>query len=81
MPRSSMGPPADAPAARLTADQIGRWAERIADGRDVFPADLANPDRTTLAVAVRAGLRDRLVRLVARSIAERVLRDGLPTWE
>jgi hypothetical protein len=65
----------------LTGDQIDRWAERIAAGRDVFPADLADPDRTSLAAAVRIRLRDRLVRLVARSVAERLLRGDRATQE
>jgi hypothetical protein len=82
MPRSSIGPPANAPAAtRLTTDQIDRWAERIAAGRDEFPADLTDPDRISLAAAVRVRLRDRLVRLVARSVAERMLRGGPATNE
>jgi hypothetical protein len=66
------------PAHRLAHDQIARWADRIADGRDEFPADLAEPDRSALADAVRLRLRDRLVRLVARAIAGRVAGANAP---
>jgi hypothetical protein len=68
-PRSRPAPRDTEPATGLTTDQIARWADRIADGRDEFPADLGEPDRSALAEAVRARLRDRLVRLVARAIA------------
>jgi predicted RNA-binding Zn ribbon-like protein len=69
-------PPRPAPVTPtgLTPDQIARWAERIADGRDEFPADVADPDRSALAAAVRGRLRDRLVRHVARAIAGRLAR-------
>ncbi len=66
------------PAADLTSEQIARWADRIADGRDEFPADLGGPDRAALADAVRGRLRDRLVRLVARAIAVRLARADAP---
>ena len=57
------------PPAGLTSDQIARWTDRIADGQDEFPADLSDPDRSVLAEAVRRGLRDRLLRHVARAVA------------
>ena len=65
-------------ANRLAHDQIARWADRIADGRDEFPTDLAEPDRSALAEAVRLRLLDRLVRLVARAIAARLARRDAP---
>jgi hypothetical protein len=64
------------PPPHLTADQVSKWAGRIADGRDPFPTDLADPDRSALAEAVRTRLRDRLQRHVARAIAERLARTG-----
>jgi hypothetical protein len=60
-------------ASNLTADQIARWADRIADGRDEFPTDLAEPDRSALAEAVRLRLRERLFQFVARAIAGRIV--------
>lgn len=66
------------PANRLAHDQIARWADRIADGRDEFPTDLADPDRSALAEAVRLRLRDRLMKLVARAIAARLARRDAP---
>jgi hypothetical protein len=77
-PRSRPAPREPEPATGLTTDQIARWADRIADGRDEFPADLADPDRSVLAAAVRARLRDRLVRLVARAIAGRMAGANTP---
>ncbi len=68
-------------ANRLAHDQIARWADRIADGRDEFPADLVEPDRSALADAVRLRLRDRLVRLVARAIAARLARRDTPATQ
>lgn len=59
----------------LSADQIGRWAELIAEGRDEVPVDLADADRERLKTAVRHRLRDRLVRLVARAIAMNLHRE------
>lgn len=80
MPRRNPTPSGSAPNLRqptldpagLTADQVAKWAERIAEGRDEIPADLADPDRTALAEAVHGRLRDRLIRHVARAIAERL---------
>jgi hypothetical protein len=60
------------PLPGLTADQIAKWADRIAAGRDEFPADLSEPDRSALADAVRGRLRDRLLRLAAQAVAHRV---------
>ena len=71
-------PRAPEPANGLTPDQIARWADRIADGRDEFPAALTDPDRAALADAVRGRLRDRLVRLVARAVAGRLARADAP---
>jgi hypothetical protein len=76
MSRSITDPPPEGggpTVPRLTADQVGRWADRIADGRDAFPAELADLERSALAAAVRARLRDRLVRLFARAAAEHLL--------
>ena len=53
----------------LTHEQVQRWAELIADGRDSFPADLAPPDRDRLLAEVRRRRRDRLVLHIARAIA------------
>lgn len=66
------------PASGLTPDQIARWADRIADSRDDFPVDLADPDRSALADAVRDRLRDRLVWHVARAVAARLARADAP---
>jgi hypothetical protein len=77
-PRSRPAPREPEPATGLTTDQIARWSERITDGRDEFPADLGEPDRTALAEAIRVRLRDRLVRLVARAIAGRVAGANAP---
>jgi hypothetical protein len=56
-------------ASRLTPEQVRRWAELIADGRDRFPADLQPPDREGLLAAVLRRRRDRLVQYIARAIA------------
>ena len=73
-PRRPPAPREPEPANGLTPDQIARWADRIADGRDEFPAALTDPDRAALADAVR----DRLVRLVARAVAGRLARADAP---
>lgn len=85
MSRPDSNPPHRPPATResehanrLAHDQIARWADRIADGRDEFPTDLAEPDRSALADAVRLRLRDRLITLVARAIAARAARRDAP---
>lgn len=53
----------------LTAEQIHRWAELIADGHSDFPVDLLAPDQDQLLTEVRRCLRARLVRFFARAIA------------
>ncbi|WP_149111520.1 hypothetical protein [Limnoglobus roseus] len=71
--------PEDFPQQPMTDEQLARWADRIADGRDAFPADPADADRTRLADAVRRRLRDRFIHHVARAIAARVARAVTPT--
>jgi hypothetical protein len=58
----------------LSDEQVGRWADVIADGRDDFPDGLPSPGRERLLAAVRERLRGRLVRLIARAIAARLHR-------
>jgi hypothetical protein len=72
-------PPASAPG--LTDDQVNRWADLIADGRDAFPEGLPAPDHERFLAAVRERLRGRLVRLIARAIAARLYRRARPGTE
>jgi hypothetical protein len=77
-------PPADSPPTPAPAPsdaQLDRWAELIADGRDVWPDDLPPPLRGRLEAEVRHRLRGRLVHLIARAIAARLRRDGRPETE
>jgi len=61
----------------LNADQIARWADRIAEGEDEFPAELSQLNRDALAEAVRARLRERLLHLIAGAVAHRMVKkDG-----
>jgi hypothetical protein len=86
MPRKSRSRPRPAPApapspgvappSTLTDEQVGRWADLIADGRGTLPDDLPPPDRARLLAAVRQRLRGRMVRLVARAVAARLRRPG-----
>jgi len=69
------------PATGLAEDQIDRWADLIADGRDAFPKGLPAPDHERLLGAVRERLRGRLVRLIARAIAARLYRRARPGTE
>lgn len=55
--------------ARLTPDQLDRWAGLIAAGQDEFPENLAAADRERLAEIVRHRLTDRLIRYIAQAIA------------
>jgi hypothetical protein len=66
---------------KLILEQIERWAELIADGRDTFPEGLAAPDHERLLAAVRERLSGRLVRLIARAIADRLYQRGRPRTE
>jgi hypothetical protein len=74
-----LAPPAD--LRGLTDDQVSRWADLIADGRDDLPDGLPPHDHERLAEAVRRRLRDRMLRLIARAIAARLRRDGRPGGE
>ena len=67
---------ADASASRLGDDEIGRLAEMIADGRCELPDDLPATDRQKLEAEVRRRLRERLIRLIARAIAQHLRRDA-----
>ena len=58
-----------------TAEQLARWADRIADGRDDFPSALAKSDRDQLAELVRERLRNRLIRHISRAVANRLGND------
>ena len=58
------------------ADQIVIWADRIAEGRDEFPSALGEPDHTLLADSVRDRLRNRLIRHIALTIANRLGREN-----
>lgn len=60
------------PSIALTDDQIHRWAEVIADGRDTVPIDLLPADRERLLGAARQRLRNRLIHVIARAIAARI---------
>jgi hypothetical protein len=68
--------PGPTPASALDDDQICRWADRIAEGRDGMPDDLPPPDRDRLAAEVWRRLRDRLIRHVARAIAAQIRREA-----
>ena len=60
--------------APLTVDQLRRWAPMIADGQDQFPENLQPEDREKLLKEVRHLLRERLLNLVARAIANHIVR-------
>ena len=62
--------------AELSREQIERWAERIADGRDKFPEELSGSNRDRLSSEVRRRLRNRLIHLIARAIAANLRRDA-----
>ena len=58
--------------AALTRAQIEKWACAISEGRDAFPKAIGVEDRNKLAHEVRKRLRRQLLRLVAKSIAQRL---------
>jgi hypothetical protein len=61
-----------------SVERLRRWAELIAVGEAPLPADLPTEDlRIVLAETARLR-RDRLVRLVARAIAQDLEGDGGP---
>jgi hypothetical protein len=57
-------------------DQIEHLAMLVADGKVPFPIDWPPDRQATLAVLVRARRRDRLLKLIARMIADDLLRPG-----
>ncbi|MFM7148764.1 MAG: hypothetical protein ACKO23_02880 [Gemmataceae bacterium] len=73
MPRSQRASP-----GTLNDDQVARWADRIAEGRDDFPEALTPGDRQRLLAAVRKRHHDRLVGLIARAIAWQLHRQRSP---
>ena len=75
MPPTDAPRPAPGPEAyphRLTEDQIDQLAAMIADDRCAFPDDLTPPDRARLLEPLRCLLRQRLVQLIARALAQRL---------
>jgi hypothetical protein len=77
-PTTEPSPPAE---AGLSDEQVHRWAGLIADRRGEFPADLPPPDRDRLLAGVRQQLRARLVRLIARALAQNLHREAGPSQE
>ena len=74
-PRPRPAPePSASPTSSLTENQLNRWADLIADGRDTLPDDLPPFDRERLRVAVGHRVRGRMVRLIAQAIAVRLSR-------
>jgi hypothetical protein len=69
---NSQTPPPGSAETCLTPEQVNRWADVIAEGRDVFPEGLPSPRRERLLAAVRERLRNRLVRFIARAVAARL---------
>src|SRR5579871_1507004 len=67
--------------AALTPQQVDRLAELIADGCYELPSELEPADRDRLIGEVRARLRNRLVRLIARALAHRLHRESGPSIE
>jgi hypothetical protein len=90
IPPTRLDPASDAPSApepsppaeaRLSDEQVRRWAALIADGRGEFPADLSPPDRDRLLGELRQQLRARLVHLIARAVAQKLHREAGPSQE
>lgn len=53
----------------LSREQISKWAEMIAEGRDSFPDGLTAEEAKNLENAVRRRLRSRFLHLAAKAIA------------
>jgi hypothetical protein len=79
--RTDSGPGPDAAPDRLSAEQLRRLAEMIADGHCPVPQDLPVADAERLSREVRHQLRDRLVRLIARAVARHLRRAAGPHTE
>jgi hypothetical protein len=77
--RTEPTPELDAFPGGLTGEQIGRLAAMIADGRCECPHDLQPADRERLRGEARRRLRDRLVRFIARAVAQHLRTAGQPT--
>ena len=78
---SSEEEPAPASPVSLTAHQVARWADMIAEGRANFPTDLTAPEQDHLLIEVRSRSRHRLVHHLARAIAASMRRDTGPRSE
>jgi hypothetical protein len=70
----SLTPPAEPGRAAVPCPD--RLADLVAGGAVPFPADLPPAQQADLAGRVRQRRRDRLVRLIARAIADDLLRGG-----
>ena len=66
------------PCDSATTGQLARLADLEAAGRMPFPTDWVPDQQAELAAAVRSRRRDRLLRLIARLIADDLLRPGRP---
>lgn len=83
--RQSTGPstptetgPAGTSPTRLEAEQLNRWAELIATGQAPFPTELCEADQYLLAARVSELRRSRLVKFIARTIAQDIHRPTGP---
>ncbi len=66
---------------RLTDEQLGRLADMIVEGRCQLPQDMGAADLARLDEQVKRGLRNRLVRFVARAVAHHLRRADGPNTE
>lgn len=78
--RSSHTPGANPPTANtqrteLSQEQLARMANLIASGEAAFPEDLEPLDRERLETQVRKLLKSRLLVLIARAIAQDIIRN------
>ena len=68
--RGGPEPTQSAKAARAPAAQIERLAELVAGGEVEWPDDLPESQAAELTAAVRRCRRSRLIKLIARQIAQ-----------
>lgn len=80
-PNTTPGCSSVPPESSSSEDQLRLWAEMIAEGQAPFPEELAPAGRERLVALVRARLRCRLVRLIARTVAIHIYRKPDPVTE
>jgi hypothetical protein len=74
VPAATLAAGSSTPITEFSEQQVEKLADMIAEGRTEFPADLGSEARSRVECAVRRRLEGRLLTLIAKAIAQDLIR-------